>query len=141
VSREPLHKRATAGLCERCLQPFPCLEARFHDCCSDLYRETGRRSKEKTGKAYWAKRFAQQIALRGAVEVARSQLRRPDPPDGFQKMIDVGLEEILLEADVLRRPWRTLFSPTELDTACRRLRTAGLAHLIPSDLTDRNQIS
>jgi hypothetical protein len=41
------------------------------------------------------------------------------------------LEDISLEAVVLQVPWRELFTPEELATAQRRLRNAGLSHLIP----------
>ncbi len=113
-------------------QPHPDLERRFHQLMKDLYQETGRRS-TAIGKPYWSNYFNRSVTLRGGLEAARRYLARRDPQNGFQRMIDLGLADISLEAVVLKHPWMALFTSQELATARRRLRNAGLSHLTPAD--------
>src|SRR5262249_48391107 len=113
----------TAALSAGERQPRPQreLEQRFHGLMKDLYLETRRRSTAK-GKPYWSNYFNRSVAQRGGLEAARRYLAGRDPQDGFQRMIDLGLEDISVEAVVLQAPWRELFTAEELATARRRLR-------------------
>ncbi len=79
--------------------------------------------RDETG--YSAKRFLGAVRRHGGVEYAKQALRRPvQAQAGFQVLIDEGRLDISFEQLVSDPQFESLFSPTEIAEAKRRLRSA-----------------
>lgn len=61
----------------------------------------------------------------GGVETARQLLAPGQPPKGFDILVKCGCPEITVEAQVLKKPWRKLFTEKELRVARGRLESRG----------------
>lgn len=90
---------------------------------------------------YNATRFLQKFRESGGLVAAKSWLQgKPNdkPTNGFLKLVDYGRLDISLEALVLRRPWNSLFSNSELEFAHSRLERYGyfLPAIEPIQRTD-----
>jgi hypothetical protein len=100
------------------------IERRFHQRMLDGYRETGEASKA-IGKPYWPSRYLQTVRRHGGRTAAKRWLARPDAQAGFDRMLDLDLVRLTIEAIVLDPRWSVLFTPKELETARRRLAKVG----------------
>ena len=75
---------------------------------------------------YTATRFMQMVHERGGVQTAKDLLATREPSDGFVHLWERGRLDISMEAQIVYDPrWRSLFTPTELAEAKRRLDEAG----------------
>lgn len=79
----------------------------------------------KTDCNYKANRFLQIVNDQGGLNAAKSLLASKHHPDGLNRLWEEKRLDISMEATVLRSPWCTLFSPTELEVARKRLDNLG----------------
>jgi len=74
---------------------------------------------------YNATRFLQKVRKDGGVKAAKSWLnpnnKDKEPTKGFMQLVSNGRLDVSLEAQVLKEPWNTLFTPEELSVAKARL--------------------
>ena len=61
----------------------------------------------------------------GGREAVKRYLSRPQAQEGFDRVRELNLVPYSIEALVLEQPWSALFTPTELETARRRLASVG----------------
>ena len=101
------------------------LEERFHLFMHDGYWAFGNFIKQKTGKGYWARYQLRSVRNHGGPLAVKRFLARPQAQDGFDTMLELDLVGFSIEAIVLQRPWASLFTQQELETARRRLISVG----------------
>jgi hypothetical protein len=97
----------------------PDLPKRFHAAMVSIYE----RARDETG--YVATRFLQMLAEHGGVETARRLISSDTPSDGFTTLWEKRRLDLTVETHVIDPAFRSLFSPSELRSAERRLSQHG----------------
>lgn len=95
------------------------LTLEFHEAMLEICRRA------KAECRYPAGRFRQMIAEQGGLATARALLEKPVVSEGFTILWEKGRLDISMEAIVLQKRWRPLFTPAELDAARTRLTSVG----------------
>lgn len=94
------------------------IEELFHEAALQVY-------KDGLVYNYRANRYLQKVRKDGGVKAAKSWLKpknkEKEPTKGFLILKDLDKLSLSLEALVLRDPWKTLFTPEELEVAKKRL--------------------
>ena len=101
------------------------LEQQFDELTEQMYWEVGRATRGAGKRGYWPTYWLRAVRNRGGVEAARRALRSRGVSNGFKRLAELGRLDLSLEAIVLREPWSTLFTETELARARARLRDQG----------------
>jgi uncharacterized protein (DUF433 family) len=103
------------------------VEDRFHLLMHDSYWVFGQFTKAKStdGKGYWSHYQLRSVREHGGREAVKRYLSRPQAQEGFDRVRELNLVPYSIEALVLEQPWSALFTPTELETARRRLASVG----------------
>jgi len=96
------------------------LEREFHFALVDLYR----RSASEAG--YNATRFAQMIANRGGLDTAHYLIQAKTASDGYMTLWEKGRLDLSVEFLAVSPRYRSLFSPSEVRSATRRLQDWGM---------------
>ena len=94
-------------------------ESRFHEAMIEVYN----RAKEEVG--YNATYFLGMVLERGGLGAAKWLLVGDAPQYGFTKLWEASRLDITMEAQVLRREFRALFTQEEIERARARLREYG----------------
>ena len=92
------------------------LEEEFHEEMLNIYE----RAKRECG--YNATRFLQSVREIGGLAAARQWLAQAKPQEGLFRLWEIGRLDISMEALVLRKQFRELFTEGELSSARKRLR-------------------
>jgi hypothetical protein len=85
----------------------------------------GNYTKALTGKGYWAHYQLRSVRKHGGLSAIKRYLAKPQPQEGFDHMSELNTVDLSIEALVLQRPWRSLFTRDELETARGRLAAVG----------------
>lgn len=95
------------------------LVARFEAEMWRLYREPAKRF------GYKAHYFREMLEARGAIETARILAGSPGHHEGLTRLYELKALDLSVEALVLRPPWNTLFHPSVLKVARKKLKDLG----------------
>jgi hypothetical protein len=82
---------------------------------------------------YRPERFKQMLMEHGGLQTAKILLQDKKPSEGFFKLWEVRRLDLTMEAIILRKPWRELFTKEELEIAWKRLIDLGY---IPPELDE-----
>jgi len=97
------------------------LEEQFHREMITSYERTGK----ETG--YWGRYFLRSVKKHGGLATAKRMLQKklmnPSDQKGFHALIEAGRPDLSLESLVLEPQFQSLFTPSELAEAKRRLAT------------------
>ena len=86
-----------------------------------LHQEMLRIYDEATEFGYYPMRFKQMVETHGGPGAAQLLLAGDTASSGFERLWEEGRLDLSVEALVLRAPWTTLFTESELREAERRL--------------------
>jgi hypothetical protein len=103
------------------------LEEQFHEAMLDVYR----RAKAEAG--YNAARFLTMVAERGGLATARYLLHADTVSDGYAALCTRGRLDLSVEAVILDRKWKPLFTADERRIAIERLRKYEFGGPLPDD--------
>lgn len=99
------------------------LEIEFHKEMLDVYERAKRECN------YTATRFLQMVIDDGGLAAAKRLLASEGFSEGLTRLWEEGRLDISMEAQVLRNPWRQLFTDEELGVARRRLTELGYSQV------------
>ena len=96
----------------------------------DIFRLAGeatrkRRSDGTFVRGYWASYFLRGVRNHGGLAYAHQLLLADGTTAGFERLAEEGRLDLTMEALVLRKEYRTLFSEHEIQVASSRLARAG----------------
>lgn len=95
------------------------LEQAFHQRMHQVYEQA------KSECGYTATRFLQMLSEHGGVATAKRLLGSGKHSDGLTRLWEEKRLDISMEATVLQKPWRQLFTDRELEMARKRLKELG----------------
>ena len=74
---------------------------------------------------YQATYFLQMLQKEGGMATALRLIRAPNPSEGFTALWEKNRLDLSVEALVQQKPWRSLFSESDIRAAAKRLRSYG----------------
>ncbi len=98
--------------------PSP-LERQFHQKMIEIYQRAARECD------YRPTRFLQMVTERGGLAAARDLLRASRPAEGLSILWQHQRLDLSVEALVCEKPWRSLFTESEIAEAKKRLKDLG----------------
>jgi hypothetical protein len=92
------------------------LEIQFHHRMIQIYEQA------KSECGYSAKRFYNMVVDQGGLRAAGALLNSSSYSEGLTRLWEEKRLDISMEATVLKKPWRELFTDEELSTAREKLK-------------------
>ncbi len=121
IALEQIRGRSLAGT----LSGRPTIESDFHNEMLNIYKTAREQCR------YNATYFLRLVSEVGGLQAAKRLLSTDAPQYGFTKLWEHGRLDLSVEALVLKREFRSLFTQEELETARKRLRTYGYTSAEP----------
>lgn len=107
------------GVREKDMEKPSDLVLAFHERMQQIYEQA------KTECNYTATRFLQMVNAEGGLQAAKKLLSAGGYSEGLTHLWEKKRLDISMEATILQKPWRALFTDEELSVARKKLKELG----------------